>query len=84
MAQQTRSLRQQAQQEFAQSLDQLGADLDFGDDLLAELAQLPDAQLPDVEFDELLDAPFPEISKVLAGDRATVGRPAIPHSPDYG
>jgi hypothetical protein len=79
MAPQTRSRRQQAQQEFAQSLEQLGADLDFGDDLLTELAQLPD-----VELDELLDAPFPEISKVLAGDRATVGGPAIPHSPDCG
>ncbi len=65
MAQPTRSLRQQAQQEFAQSLEQLGADLDFGDDLLAELAQLPE-----VALDEPMDAPFPEIAEVLAGDRS--------------
>jgi hypothetical protein len=78
MAQQTRSLRQQAQQEFAQSLDQLGADFDFGDDLLAELAQLPE-----VELDEPIDVPFPEISEVLAGDRVSdptpqFTRPGIP------
>jgi hypothetical protein len=62
MAQQTRSLRQQAQQEFAQSLDQLGADLDFGDDLWAELAQLPE-----VELAEPTDATFPEISGGFGG-----------------
>jgi hypothetical protein len=78
MAQQTRSLRQQAQQEFAQSLDQLGADLDFGDDLLADLAQLPE-----VELAEPTDATFPEISGGLAGDRVSdptpqFTRPGIP------
>jgi hypothetical protein len=69
MAQQTRSLRQQAQQEFAQSLDQLGADLDFGDDLWAELAQLPE-----VELAEPLDAPFPEIAGALGDDRSPNSR----------
>jgi hypothetical protein len=72
MTPQTRSRRQQAQQEFARSLEQLGADFDRGDDLLAELAQLPE-----VALDEPLDATLPEKSEAALGaDRSMVNGPS--------
>jgi hypothetical protein len=59
MNQQSRSLRQQAAQEFANALDQLKETFDDGDDLLADVPLVPDPTPPDAAAPELLAAPLP-------------------------
>jgi hypothetical protein len=59
MNQQSRSLRQQAAQEFANALDQLKETFDDGDDLLADVPLVPDPTPPPADDPARLAAPLP-------------------------
>lgn len=59
MNQQSRSLRQQAAQEFANALDQLKETFDDGDDLLADVPLLPDPTPAPADAPEPSELPLP-------------------------
>ncbi len=59
MNQQSRSVRQQAAQEFANALDQLKVTFDNGDDLWAEVPLVTDPTPPPAAAPESLAAPLP-------------------------
>jgi hypothetical protein len=59
MNQQSRSVRQQAAQEFANALDQLKATFDDGDERLADVPLVPDPTALPADAPALSAAPLP-------------------------